>query len=167
LQRFSNLAIPHRLIDGEVLPLPLFNMDNAAPAGGINSNAIEMAQWIRLQLGEGVYQGQKLLSAQRVKEMQTPNIALDIPKGGLDKFHVPADHFLAYGLGWFVMDYRGRKIVLRKACSHPRINSRSTTGNGWPLTPISWLATILFQVWWKSGRRWLRSIPRVRRNFAK
>ena len=112
LQNFSNVATPHRLIDSKVVPLPLLNVDNAAPAAGINSNAVDMAQWIRLQLGEGVYQGKRVLSAQRVREMQTPNIVLDIPKGGLDKFHVPADHFLTCGLGWFVMDYRGRKIVL-------------------------------------------------------
>lgn len=79
------------------------------PAGAINSSAIEMAQWIRLQLGGGVYRGQRLLSADRIKEMHSAQTV--IPLDTLTERLRPSTHFLAYGLGWTLYDYRGRKIV--------------------------------------------------------
>jgi len=111
-----NMAVPHRIVNGTIQPLPLPNNDNMAPAGGINSSAVDMAQWVRLQLGRGVYQGHRLLSLQRVKELQTPNIDVDFSEG-LDKLQFPADHFAAYSLGWILMDYHGRKVVFHTGSS--------------------------------------------------
>ncbi len=111
-----NMAVPHRIVNGTIQPLSLPNHDNMAPAGGINSSAVDMAQWVRLQLGGGVYQGQRLLSLRRVKELQTPNIDVDFSEG-LDKLQFPADHFAAYGLGWILMDYHGRKVVFHTGSS--------------------------------------------------
>src|SRR6185503_16013438 len=69
----------------------------------------DIAQWVRLQLGEGIYDGKRVLSAASIKEMQTPQtvIRLDGERGRL----YPDAHFLTYGLGWFLSDYRGRKVV--------------------------------------------------------
>jgi CubicO group peptidase (beta-lactamase class C family) len=112
----DNVAMPHRIVDGTIQSLPLPNNDNMAPAGGINSSALDMAQWVRLQLGGGAYQGQRLLSLQRLKELQSPNIDLDFSEG-LDKLQFPADHFAAYSLGWVLMDYHGRKVVFHTGSS--------------------------------------------------
>jgi CubicO group peptidase (beta-lactamase class C family) len=117
----GNVAMPHRIVNGTVQALRLPNNDSMAPAGGINSSALDMAQWITLQLGGGVYQGQRLLSLQRVKELQTPNIDLDFSEG-LDNVQFPADHFAAYGLGWVLMDYHGRKVVFHTG-SNPGFKS--------------------------------------------
>lgn len=111
-----NMAVPHRMVNGTIQFLPLPNNDNMAPAGGINSSAVDMAQWVRLQLGGGVYQGQRLLSLQRMKQLQAPNIDLDFSEG-LDKVQFPADNFAAYGLGWILMDYHGRKVVFHTGSS--------------------------------------------------
>ncbi len=64
---------------------------------------------MRLQFGDGVYQKQRLLSPASIKEMQTPQtiIRLEGPRARL----YPEAHFLNYGLGWFLSDYRGRKLV--------------------------------------------------------
>ncbi len=56
-----------------------------------------------------------------MKELQTPNIDLDFSEG-LDKLQFPADHFAAYGLGWALMDYHGRKIVFHTG-SNPGFKS--------------------------------------------
>ena len=105
----TNVATPHSRIEDKVQAIPWRNIDNIAPAGSINSNVQDMAQWVRLQLGEGVYDGKRVLSAAAIKEMQTPQtvIRLDGPRGRL----YPEAHFLNYGLGWFLSDYRGRKLV--------------------------------------------------------
>lgn len=104
-----DVATPHQRIDGRMQPIPYRNVDNIGPAGSINSSAIEMAQWIRLQLGGGVYRGRRLLSADRIKEMHSPQTV--IPLDTLTERLRPSTHFLAYGLGWSLSDYRGRKLV--------------------------------------------------------
>jgi uncharacterized protein DUF3471/beta-lactamase family protein len=68
-----------------------------------------MAQWVRLQLGDGVYQNKRLLTSGAIKEMQTPQTIIRI-EGPMEKLY-PEAHFLCYGLGWFLSDYRGRKVV--------------------------------------------------------
>ena len=105
----ANVATPHSKIDDKVRAVSWRNIDNIAPAGSINSNAQDMAQWVRLNLGQGEYEKQRVISAAAIKEMQTPQtiVRLEGPRGSL----YPEAHFLTYGLGWFLSDYRGRKIV--------------------------------------------------------
>ena len=105
----GDVASPHQTIGGRMQPIPYRNVDNIGPAGSINSSAIEMAQWIRLQLGAGVYRGRRLLSADRIKEMHSPQTV--IPLDTLTERLRPSTHFLAYGLGWSLSDYRGKKVV--------------------------------------------------------
>jgi CubicO group peptidase (beta-lactamase class C family) len=109
LKNLDNVATPHAKVDGNVQSIPWRNIDNIAPAGSINSNVLEMAQWVRLQLGDGSYQGNRLISSGAVKEMhQSQTIMRFEPPWS---WTVQEAHFLNYGLGWFLHDYRGRKIV--------------------------------------------------------
>jgi len=109
LSRSSNVAAPHAKFDGQVSPIPYRNIDNIAPAGAINSNVVDMAQWVRLQLGDGTYAGKPLISSVAVKEMATPQTIIRL-EGPMTRLY-PEAHFLNYGLGWFLSDYRGRKLV--------------------------------------------------------
>jgi CubicO group peptidase (beta-lactamase class C family) len=109
LNNSDNVATPHAKIDDKVQVVAWRNIDNIAPAGSINSNVTDMAQWVRLQLGGGVYQSQRLLSSAAIKEMQTPQTVIRIE--GTQATLYPEAHFLNYGLGWFLSDYRGRKVV--------------------------------------------------------
>lgn len=109
LSASPNVSTPHAKIEGQVQPIPWRNIDNVAPAGSINSNVVDMAQWVRLQLGEGMYQGKRLLSSGAVKEMHRPHTIID-PEPQWTLFMRDA-HFMTYGLGWFLHDYRGRKVV--------------------------------------------------------
>src|ERR1700752_5182719 len=105
----DNVASPHSKIEQKVQVIPWRNIDNIAPAGSINSNVVDMAQWVRLQLGQGTFKSQKIFTPAVMKEMHTPQtiIRLEGPMGSL----YPEAHFLTYGLGWFISDYRGRKVV--------------------------------------------------------
>jgi CubicO group peptidase (beta-lactamase class C family) len=106
----DDVATPHAWIDGRVRPIPWRNYDNIGPACSIISNVVDMAQWVRLQLGAGAYQRARLFSADTAKEMSMPHTLLRLEPPWSD-LH-PEAHFVAYGLGWFLSDYRGRKIVL-------------------------------------------------------
>jgi CubicO group peptidase (beta-lactamase class C family) len=105
----DNVAMPHADIDGKVQTVAWRNIDNIAPAGSINSNVEEMAQWLRLLLADGKYKNEQLLSPGVVKEILTPQTV--IRTGGPMARLNPDTHFAAYGLGWGLADYRGRKIA--------------------------------------------------------
>lgn len=109
LDALGNLATPHGRIDEEVVPIPWRNFDNLGGAGSIVSSVADMAQWMRLQLGEGEYEGRRLLSDSVVREMRTPHTA--IPNSEANARVFPESHLQAYGLGWFLQDYRGRLVV--------------------------------------------------------
>jgi CubicO group peptidase (beta-lactamase class C family) len=101
----DNAAWPHQEIDGRVRPIPRRSWEVVAASAAVNTSAREMAQWMRLQLGEpGVYRGQRLISARTMREMYTPQVALggNAP-GGSD--------FSAYGLGWSLRQHEGRWIA--------------------------------------------------------
>ena len=109
IETSPNVATPHVLLEGEVFPVGWRDFDNLGGAGAINSSAWEMAQWIRLQLGGGVYGGTRLLSDSVMKEMHTPQTVIRV--GETTERLFPETHFQAYGLGWSLQDYRGRKVV--------------------------------------------------------
>jgi CubicO group peptidase (beta-lactamase class C family) len=109
LEALGNLATPHGRIDGVVTPIAWRNFDNVGGAGSIVSSVHDMAQWIRLQLGEGDFDGRRLLSDSVIREMRTAQTA--IRTGPDDERVFPETHLRAYGLGWFLEDYRGRLMV--------------------------------------------------------
>jgi CubicO group peptidase (beta-lactamase class C family) len=88
--------------DGCQLVMPI-NMDVVSPAGGINSNARDMGNFLRLLLSGGVFEGKCLINEPAIKEMWTAQIqGADI--GGL----MPG---ASYGLGWFIRSWNGYKVV--------------------------------------------------------
>ena len=106
----ADLAAPHAAVEDSVRPVAAWrNIDNAGPAGSINSHVVDMAQWVRLQLGKGTYAGKRLISQRMVDEMHAPHtiIRMDSAARALN----PYTHLQAYGLGWFLEDYRGRLAV--------------------------------------------------------
>lgn len=115
LRNADNVATPHAKLDGKVVPIPWRNLDNMAPAGSINSSAIEMAQWVRLHLKEGKHTDQQLISSRAMHEMHTAQTVMRLEKwlespSPVNHTMVPGTHLMAYGLGWFLQDYRGRKV---------------------------------------------------------
>ena len=105
----DNVATPHNEMDGQLRVIRYSNVDGVGPAGAINSSVTEMAEWLRLQLGRGKYNGKQVFSTAVSREMWTPHLMLPISEQS-EKF-IPSRHFYAYGLGWFMYDYHGRKVV--------------------------------------------------------
>lgn len=109
LKGMSDVASPHAKINEKVKPVAYRLIDNIGPAGSINSNVTDMAQWVRMQLNSGKYGDKQIVSAANIKEMQNPHTI--IPLEGLYNSLYSEAHFLSYGMGWFLSDYRGRKMV--------------------------------------------------------
>lgn len=109
LPGLHNVASPHAEIDDEVRPIEWRNIDNIAPAGSINSNVVDMAQWVRLHLGDGLFEDERILSSAVVQEMQNPNTIIQLQ--GISARLFPAANFQTYGMGWFLQDHQGKKLV--------------------------------------------------------
>jgi len=109
LSSMADVATPHAEIEDTVRVVPWRNIDNIAPAGSINSNVLDMAQWVRLQLGKGKFGGTQLIGSAQIEEMHTPHTI--IRREPIWKVLFPEANFFEYGLGWFLQDYRGKKVV--------------------------------------------------------
>ncbi len=109
-QKSPDYATPHVLRNESVEVIPWRNIDNAGPAGSINSSVRDMAKWIALQLNDGVFDGKRLISSKNMQEMHRPQIV--IPPGDIPNEFFPDSMQLSYALGWFVQDYRGHQLIL-------------------------------------------------------
>ncbi|HET7564992.1 MAG TPA: serine hydrolase, partial [Gemmatimonadaceae bacterium] len=109
LDTMTDVATPHMEIDDTVRVIPWRNMDNLGPAGAMISSAHDLAQWLLLQLGDGVYHGTRLLSDSVVEEMHTPQTVIRMSKETHALY--PDTHFMAYGLAWSLKDYHGKLFV--------------------------------------------------------
>src|SRR5215470_1404830 len=109
----DNYAWPHSKIPGRFQVIDFVPLDNAAPAGSINSCAAEMAQWLLLQLAHGKFPNRDgwLFTADRSEEMWSPQTILPVPKDSPPPFGALTPHFADYGLGWVLQDFHGRKMV--------------------------------------------------------
>ncbi len=105
----ANVAQPHSKIDDTVRTVPWRNIDNIAPAGSINSNVVDMAKYVQFQLNAGKWNGKALITGGNHAEMWKAHTV--IPMEGFWKAVAPGAHLSAYGLGWFLQDYRGRLVV--------------------------------------------------------
>jgi len=111
----DDVATPHARVNGKAQPIEYNNFDNNAPAGAINSCVADMAKWIIVQLNSGLIAhsasgDQRLFSERQSQQMWSPQTIIPIsdPPPPLAALR---PNFAAYGLGWGLADYRGKKIV--------------------------------------------------------
>ncbi|MCX6134478.1 MAG: serine hydrolase [Ignavibacteriales bacterium] len=111
LEGIGDIATPHMRVGGKTRAIAWRNLDNGAPAAGINSNVLDMARWIRLQLGHGTFERKQIFSSAVSEEMWSPQtiIASSTPEPPLPSFL--KGRFNAYGLGWSLGEYRSRFFV--------------------------------------------------------
>lgn len=104
----------HVAVLGEV-PVPwgrLQYLRSLAPAGGIDANVDEMANYALLQLGDGTMSGQQVLSAQMMAELHRPEITV-----GTDWTPAARTEDMHYALGWFTADVRGVHLVFHNGAN--------------------------------------------------
>jgi CubicO group peptidase (beta-lactamase class C family) len=115
LRAAGNAAVGHLRLEEKIEVVPYRSVDNAGPAGSINSTAADMARWLRLQLNGGVFDGERLLTTASLREMHSPQTVLRTsgmgPEGERWAQIHPGSRLLTYGLGWVVREYRGRVVV--------------------------------------------------------
>jgi CubicO group peptidase (beta-lactamase class C family) len=103
----TNIASPHVAPHDSLRALARSSLEDIGPAGSINSNARDMAQWLRFQLADGQYNGKRLVSSAALKVTHTPQTIIGPGELG------PPDSlvtFSTYGMGWIVEDYRHQLV---------------------------------------------------------
>ncbi len=104
-----DVATPHTLVRGPLEQIPYLDVSNSGPAGAINSCAKDLANWMRFQLAEGRFDGQRVAPAAAVEILRTPqNLQRVSPRS---RALNPSTHLAAYGLGFGLADYQGRLKV--------------------------------------------------------
>ena len=73
-------------------------------AGAINTTVVDLANWMRLHLGKGEFNGKCLLPASLIAELHAPRVYY--PEPGFAEFG--AEH---YGLGFRCHSYRGDRLL--------------------------------------------------------
>lgn len=111
-EKAADHATPHQKRGATIDTMPWRNIDNVGPAGSINASVRDLSNWIRLHLNEGEVDGRRLISAENVREMHMPQMVIR-NEGRWQLFFPPSETSqLSYGLGWFINDYRGHKLVM-------------------------------------------------------
>lgn len=110
LEASGEAARPYMMHEDTRLPAMRLPIRTTA-AGAINTSVADLANWMRLHLGKGEFDGARLLPAALIGELQAPRV-----------YNTAAGHAEFgdehYGLGFQLNSYRGDRLVFH--------------GGGWP-----------------------------------
>jgi CubicO group peptidase (beta-lactamase class C family) len=108
-------ASPHHpFADGEVRVIPWYDDDKQVRASGsLKMGVRDLANWLRFQLNDGVYNGKRLVSSKGLAETHTPQIPIraDHDATERDRAATTGATQMSYGLGWRILDYRGHPLL--------------------------------------------------------
>lgn len=106
----DNAALPYTASNGEYHCVPYRDLDVIAPAGGINSCLADLAKWVSMHLEEGSLENQPVVSAENLGVTHTAHTNIeDSYSRLLQPFKEVGKE--QYGLGWFIHEYRGRRLL--------------------------------------------------------
>ena len=105
MEQLDDVARPHTIVDGKIIPIAYRETKNTAPAGGINSCVEDWTRWLRLQINGGTLDGKRIVPEAIIRETRTPQTIVPAQSEADDP------PFSAYGLGWALRDYEGHRIV--------------------------------------------------------
>lgn len=121
LTKGKDVATPHNGLSGKLEALPQEDHDASAPAGAIITCVQDLAKWMTVQLNGGAVgpagpgaKTARIFSAARSREMWSAQTILpidELPKDSPASFAATQPNFRAYGLGWDLRDYRGKRLV--------------------------------------------------------
>jgi CubicO group peptidase (beta-lactamase class C family) len=104
-QQDENFALPYLIDEGVVSEIAFRPLDFIGPAGSVNSSINEMANWLKLNLTQGQFEGNQLVSTTTLDELRGYHMPMGSEPSS-QEFSPPV-----YALGWMVGTYQGKKIV--------------------------------------------------------
>lgn len=118
----KNVARAHVPLKGELNVVGGNFLEKFSSAGSVASSVNDMSYWLKAQLNQGVYGAKadavdadavegdapRLFSAKQSRAMWKPRTLLGVSDKATEQ---DKTHFSAYGLGWFMKDYHGVKLI--------------------------------------------------------
>ncbi len=100
----DNAAWPHQEIRGQLVEVPRRDWGYAGPAAAVNASVNDLAQWMRLNLGDrGVLDGKRLVSDKTISAIHSP-----VNLTGFDDAELSVN---AYAMGWGLGRYQGLHVM--------------------------------------------------------
>lgn len=103
----KNTCMPHTLVDGKLVKMPITNIDNMGASASINSCVSDMKNWLLLQLDNGKLNGVQIIPAEVIAETRKSNMVVSDVNSRLFK----NKHFSTYTLGWSMNDFNGKRVI--------------------------------------------------------
>lgn len=106
LEEFPDHSKGYAFTGTDNMETEYLSLKGLGPAGSIVSNAEDMNQYLLFQLGDGSWNGERLVSQSYMRQMQETQMI-----GSPYLWRFPEMEEANYGLCWFVDRYRGQKLV--------------------------------------------------------
>ena len=107
-QKAPDFSLGYYEKDSKILKMDFMNIDAMGPAGSINSNAKDMANWVLMWINGGKLNGKEIIPAAYYNQAISSQMVIS---ANLPTKENP-DVFLSnYGFGWFLANYRGHYRV--------------------------------------------------------
>lgn len=113
----KNVARAHVPLDGNLNVVGGNMLEKFSSAGSVASSVNDMSSWLKAQLNRGVYKEadkdnkrdeMRLFSAKQSRVMWQLQTVLPVSDKATKQ---DKTHFSGYGLGWFLKDYHGVKLI--------------------------------------------------------
>ncbi len=106
MEKTDNFSYPYSKREEKITRIPFRNIDAIGPAGSINSNVLEMSNWLIMNLNNGKFNGKEVVSESFLSKAHVPQMVSS-------QTMTDEIFFSSYGLGWGITSYRGHY-----RCSH-------------------------------------------------
>jgi len=117
-EKNKNVARAHVPLDNKLNVVGGNFLEKFSSAGSVASSVNDMSFWLQAQLNKGAYgkvngntiddMTSRLFSAKQSRAMWKPRTLLGVSDHATQQ---DKTHFSAYGLGWFMKDYHGVKLI--------------------------------------------------------
>jgi len=108
----QNVARAHVPLDGQLNVVGGNFLEKFSSAGSVASSVNDMSLWLKAQLNQGEYtvndEVKQLFSKKQSQAMWQARTILPVSEKATQN---DKTHFSAYGLGWFMKDYHGVKLI--------------------------------------------------------
>ncbi len=104
-QKSADFSWPYMKINEKIEQVPFRDITAVGPAGSINSNVLDMAQWVLLNLNKGKFGDKQIVSEASLAQVHSPQML--IPGRIRDEEIL----YRSYAMGWMVTPYRGHLVL--------------------------------------------------------
>ncbi len=104
MQKAQDFSFGYNEKDGNIMKMKFMNIDALGPAGAINSNAKDMANWVMMWINAGKFNGKEIIPSSYYSQAISSQMVIS---SGLPSKEQPDVFFSNYGMAWFLANYRG------------------------------------------------------------